>query len=1569
MSINSKNRRGLLHVDYLAATVLTGKAAILAAAVAVGTALPFSAQATQRNWKGNGADTLWNTSGNWDAQPGSSDSLQFRTANVGNRTATINGSYSYTGNIHMGLGSSAANPYVWEATDPANVLTIKDDIWFGYNEDGWLWIKSGTYVFSETGNKNFHLGQGKDRNNDHNFWLKVGDGSSTASMTIKGHVSNYKGSVLTADKATFDLSGYNYYSYNTSSAYLTNSTMKAANIYMYATSSMTLSNSTVTASGDFNICQDTGNSCTLKADSSTLRLTSSGKVFNVGIAGNSTGVVEKNGGDWDCYYLRLGMGSGATGTFTMDGGTLTVRTELGIGRGANSTGTFTLNGGTVKAKSVLVNSTATSTLVINGGTFQANGTSGAWIDSPVDIRIGANGGTFHTDGGNVVIAPAVNAVENTAGDLTVTGGGMAEFSAGGSVAGAITIGEDTGFRWFDADATVSAYTIGDLTLGAGSTLYLDADTTGCDTFNATATNLAATAEKKVTFRLIVRAMPESGRVFPLFAMSEADAANCNVVAETPAGATLILEKGWANGFLTYAIFAKDYIWNDGANGGGWTDGAKWGVDGSASEWSDNNKAVFANAGDVVTLDADVAAVALDFRANATVNVADGVSAAIATPEVIVASGVSATVNAPISGAAVKASVASGASATLNAAISGEITKEGAGTLVLGTNRTTQTTLTEGTLRMAGTASLDWTKLTFGTDPAKPVTLRIDGTATLANTSSTWSWSLGYLANITSTVVKAGGDWTVKNLFLAGAASADSTFVQEGGTLTLTSTADIGKTSNAAHAHFDIAGGTVQHSGYVHLGANCPATMTVRTGARYETTTTQANGLIVSGNADATLNVSGGDVFVDGPLNLAYYGAKGPNAVANITAGGVIACDGVKVNDNTTGGTALITIDGGTLRANKDNAAFVPDKNNLTVKVGSNGGTIDANGKNLTFFKPILEDAGSTGGGMTFTGGGLVTFTAANTYTGTTTIEVGTTVHIPAPGAIGGGLVVTVPETQPTDGIYTLLAITGEGTFPASVLTGVVAPENATLRFSQDSKAILCTYGNPGFIWIGGASGSLSDASNWANNAVPQSGDSCIIDSAAPANLTLGDTFDPAYITFPAGCGLVTISGERTLSGLSAITNNATQHHVLAFPIDASAARPTLPLLDADYLVFSGGIALTSMPSIDAMRLAGVWNLTGNWNAAPSGTSIMAGSTVNVSGTLISGYNIVIQTGATLRAAAVIENQGVENKNRILYMNNGAFIVAGGITNSIQSGNTTEYSLAGFFAKGSANSVTRANGLVHSASTKANHMFRLNNSDDSVVNTFVLGSGGLSFFDNLRSNTSCYPYFQIDSGKSVVFASSDDWSFGANPVSNRDLCLELTGSVTVDTSDYDDRTVGHTVRVIGRIGSGGSMTVKGCGRLVFEHYCDFSSGLTVQDTATVAFNAGCGFSRGGNATVNGNATLEVAQSGSLALGKNLTLADGATLAFNFTERKSAPVLNMSDKTLTANGTVKVKISAADGIRPSYGSNGKYTLTAGQKFAGKTVELAEGSPDWAKGVNVVDGEIVLNMKPSGTIIIVR
>ena len=127
---------------------------------------------------------------------------------------------------------------------------------------------------------------------------------------------------------------------------------------------------------------------------------------------------------------------------------------------------------------------------------------------------------------------------------------------------------------------------------------------------------------------------------------------------------------------------------------------------------------------------------------------------------------------------------------------------------------------------------------------------------------------------------------------------------------------------------------------------------------------------------------------------------------------------------------------------------------------------------------------------------------------------------------------------------------------------------------------------------------------------------------------------------------------------------------------------------------------------------------------------------------------------------------------------------------------------------------------------------------------------------------------------------------------------------------------------------------------------------------------------GTVTVNNGATLEVAQSGEVALVGDLMLADGAALGFNFTERKVAPVMSVAtSKTVTLgdNGTVSVKVSAVDGIRPK---GGAHVLTASDgAFADAKVTLAAGAPDWVKGVAVVDGEIVLEAKPVGFQLIVR
>ena len=156
-------------------------------------------------------------------------------------------------------------------------------------------------------------------------------------------------------------------------------------------------------------------------------------------------------------------------------------------------------------------------------------------------------------------------------------------------------------------------------------------------------------------------------------------------------------------------------WNGGASGD-WSGTGLWRDENSvAKSWKSGDEAVFATAGDKATLSADATAKALTFQASATV---DG-TGTLSVPTVSVVPTVSATVSAPTAGA---------------------LEKTGAGTLVLGASRTEQTTVAEGTLRMASGTTVDPAKFTLGTDPAKAVTFDYAGQTLSANSAAYFSIS-------------------------------------------------------------------------------------------------------------------------------------------------------------------------------------------------------------------------------------------------------------------------------------------------------------------------------------------------------------------------------------------------------------------------------------------------------------------------------------------------------------------------------------------------------------------------------------------------------------------------------------------------------------------------------------------------------------------------------------------------------------------------------------------------------------------------------------------------------------
>ena len=492
---------------------------------------------------------------------------------------------------------------------------------------------------------------------------------------------------------------------------------------------------------------------------------------------------------------------------------------------------------------------------------------------------------------------------------------------------------------------------------------------------------------------------------------------------------------------------SDFTWN-GGTAANWGDHDAWMSGGAATDWENGGCALFATPDAAVTLGGnDVSAAYVAFNADTVVNG----TTSLAAPAVYVASGVSATISAQTSGI---------------------LEKVGGGTLTLGASRTDATTLTEGTLVIGDGASLDWSNFAFGTDATKPVTLCLEPAATLANIPNSGTWIIGSVGNVSSTLYKKGGDWTMPSdttVAIGRVAGAKVAFYHENGTWTVNNYLSIGSGASAENhtesTYFEISGGTVRNQ----------ANGTWRTiiGGYGETTVVVTNTGSLVLNRDLTIGynsgsvgslkvVGGGTATIGGTLRFGFGNGGGvgmlevsdggvvdvggevvlecrnnaPRHVISLKSGGVFSAK--RVYRTQTNRTEL-NFDGGTFRkssADGDMVAANESAEAIDVTIGDNGGTIDNNGLSIAIPRTITGT-----GGLRLTGSGKTTISANQSYAGVTAVAGNTTLSVSNACTFAGAVSL---ENDSTLDIASFAA--GELPFTAAALT-LPADGEATLTLN------------------------------------------------------------------------------------------------------------------------------------------------------------------------------------------------------------------------------------------------------------------------------------------------------------------------------------------------------------------------------------------------------------------------------------------------------------------------------------------------------------------------------------------
>ena len=329
--------------------------------------------------------------------------------------------------------------------------------------------------------------------------------------------------------------------------------------------------------------------------------------------------------------------------------------------------------------------------------------------------------------------------------------------------------------------------------------------------------------------------------------------------------------------------------------------------------------------------------------------------------------------------------------------------------------------------------------------------------------------IGQAANNTNYWRQTGGEvhFSEASFILGYGAGLKVEAFHTGGVLTVDRSLWLSWGDSAANdVYFEVSGGVVTNaydSPNFRIGAEGQA------GSRAEMKVTGTGKVHIAGpcsvgvNGAGTLTIDGNGLFETDPATRAVVICNGTLAAdedcyINLD-GGTLLTAGIDYGINSSSVDGHVTFNGGTLKATASpvEGNFIDNDSRLKVRVGENGGTIDTSLASVTIPCDISGVAG-TSGGLTFKGGNSVTVTGRISYTGATTVEVGTTLTVADRANVfdtGAGLVCLVSDPSAAETQHALLTTSGDDPFTAADLAKCSASGYGNVKFtlSGDGKSI------------------------------------------------------------------------------------------------------------------------------------------------------------------------------------------------------------------------------------------------------------------------------------------------------------------------------------------------------------------------------------------------------------------------------------------------------------------------------------------------------------------------------------